>query len=420
MNPRTAALALLAVVGALPACGADGWHADPDVVAKLEKARAGVMYREEGVPKYALPDPLARADGSRVATAKEWEAGPRQRTLELFATHVFGKTPAKPARVTFDVVTTDAKALEGKATHKRVRITSFDSAGKSFGFEASLMVPSGAKGAVPAFLLINNRPVASADPTRAEKNGFWPAEEIVARGFATAVFRTWDVDPDENGEAARAKGVRGVWPDGGGKVADGDAWGTIGAWAWGASRVLDWLKTEPAVDAKRVAVIGHSRGGKTALWAGAQDARFAIAISSCSGEGGAALSRRRFGERVAHLNKSFPFWFCGNYKKFDDKEDELPVDHHQLVALMAPRGVAFGSADTDLWGDPRGEFLAVAAAGPVFALYDLPTLGAGEMPALDSPVNRGRVHYHIRKGGHNLLPQDWAAYMDFAEGVWKR
>ncbi|HSI34418.1 MAG: alpha/beta hydrolase family protein [Phycisphaerae bacterium] len=413
------ALSIAALLCSSSVLAAEGWQADSKVVADLEKKRSGVMYREEGVPKYTLPDPLARADGSKIATAKEWEAGERQRTLDLFATHVFGKTPARPAAMKFEVLLDDPKAMEGKATHKRVKITSTDAAGKSYAFEASLMLPNGAKGPVPAFVLINNRPVASADPTRGEKNGFWPAEEIVARGFATAVFRTWDVDPDEKGDAARAKGVRGVWPDGGGKVADGDAWATIGAWAWGASRVMDWLETVPAVDAKRVAVIGHSRGGKTALWAGAQDVRFSVAISSCSGEGGASLSRRRLGERVAHLNKSFPFWFCGNYKKFDDKEDALPVDHHQLVALMAPRAVAIGSADTDLWADPRGEFLAVAHAGPVFALYGQPTVAPAEMPALESPLNRGKLHYHVRKGGHNLLPQDWGYYMDFAETVWK-
>ena len=132
------------------------------------------------------------------------------------------------------------------------------------------------------------------------------------------------------------------------------------------------------------------------------------------------MSRRQLGERVAHLNKSFPFWFCGNYKKFDDKEDELPVDHHQLVALMAPRAVAVGSADTDLWADPRGEFLAVAHAGPVFALYGQPTVAPTEMPALESPLNRGKLHYHVRKGGHNLLPVDWGYYMDFAETAWKK
>ena len=416
MSHRIGILALLGAASS--AWAAEGWRADPKVVAELEKKRAGVMYREEGVPKYTLPDPLARGDGSRVGSAKEWEGGQRQRTLDLFATNVYGKSPAKPAKVTFDVISVDDAAMGGKAVHKRVRITSYDAAGKSFAFEASLIAPKGAKGPAPAFVMINNRPVSSADPTRAQKNGFWPAEEIVARRYATAVFRTGDVDPDEDGPAARARGVRGVWPGGGGRVADGDAWGTIGAWAWGASRVLDWLETEPAVDAKRVAVIGHSRGGKTALWAGAQDTRFSIAISSCSGEGGASLSRRRLGERVANLNKSFPFWFCGNYKKFDGKEDELPVDHHQLIALMAPRAVAVGSADQDLWADPRGEFLSVANAGPVFGLYGLPTISADEMPTIDTPLNRGHLHYHVRTGVHNLTPGDWGMYMDFARGVW--
>jgi len=414
---------LLLALSAWPAIGAEappqGWRPDPKVQGELEKKKVAWNYKEEAVGPYQLPDPLLRADGKRVTTIKEWEESLRGETLNLFATNVYGKTPARPAKIAFEVLETDGKAMEGKATRKRVKIISSDGAGKSFSFEASLLIPNEVKKPVPAFVMINNRPVASADPTREQKNGFWPAEEIIARGYATAVFRTGDVDPDQNGEAARAKGVRGVWPAGGGEAGK-DAWATIGAWAWGASRVLDYLETEASVDAKHVAVIGHSRGGKTALWAGAQDTRFAMAISSCSGEGGASLSRRQFGETVAVINKSFPFWFCDNYKKFNDKESELPVDQHQLIGLMVPRAVAIGSADADLWADPRGEFLALVEAGPVFALYGLLTVKAEEMPALEKPVNRGMMHYHIRPGIHNLTPYDWGAYMDFADGVLRK
>jgi len=401
-----------------PAAG-QGWRVDPAVEAKAEKSRAGVLYTESRVPRYTLPDPLLCADGTKIASAEQWEQKGRPETLALFAEHVYGKSPQKMKEVKFEVIEQDPKAMDGKAVRKRVRITAVGADDKSFAFEASLLTPVGAAGPVPAFVLINNRPVASADPTRQAKDGFWPAEEIIARGYATAVFRTWDVDPDDKAEAARAKGVRGVWPAGGGTVGK-DAWATIGAWAWGASRVLDYLQTDPAVDATRVAVIGHSRGGKTALWAGAQDQRFAIAISNNSGEGGASLARRKFGETTQIINRSFPHWFCENFKKYGGKEETIPVDQHQLIALMAGRTVMVGSADGDLWADPRGEFLSLVHASPVFALYGEPAIDAAEMPPLDKPLVRGRRSYHVRTGGHNLTPYDWNHYMDVADKVWNR
>lgn len=414
------ALALLAAnfAAADDAKSPGGWRADPQVQAALAKRKVPWRYREEEVPPYQLPDPLRCADGSRVRTAADWEQKRRPETLELFRKFVYGRSPAKPVAVKFDIVATDPRALDGRATLKRVRITSAGADGRSFAFEAAALVPNGAKGPVPAFVLINNRAVASADPSRQSKDGFWPAEEIIDRGYATAVYRTNDVDPDIKDDAARADGVRGIWPAGSGTVGQ-DAWGTIAAWAWGASRVLDYLQSDPAVDGTRVAVVGHSRGGKTALWAGAQDERFALAVSNDSGRGGASLARRRFGETVEVINRSFPHWFCGNYKAFNGREDDLPVDHHQLMALLAPRAVYVASADQDLWADPRGEFLSLAHAAPVFALYGQPGQRPDEMPPLDTPVVRGRVGYHVRRGVHNLTPYDWQRYMDFTDRLWK-
>lgn len=389
---------------------------DPKLLDELARKKVAYRFREADVPKYELPDPLLCADGSRVTSRDQWEAKRRPETLDLFRKHVYGRSPS-PGKVTFDVVERDPNALDGKATRKRVRITRADG-GKSFSFDASLLTPNAATGRVPAFVLINNRPVASADPTRAEKNGFWPAEEIIARGYATAVFQTNDVDPDKAGDAARAKGVRAAFTAG---VEGEDAWATIAAWAWGASRVLDYLQTDPAIDGARVAVVGHSRGGKTALWAAAQDERFAMAVSNCSGRGGASLSRRRMGETVKVINKSFPYWFCGNFHRYDDREDDLPVDQHQLMALIAPRAVYVASAEADFWADQRGEFMALAHASPAFALYNQQApLKLDEMPPLQTPLVRDHRAYHIHAGGHNLTPYDWQRYMDFADGLWRK
>jgi hypothetical protein len=321
--------------------------------------------------------------------------------------------PLGPLETRFDV--TDELIMDGAARRRSVTLHC-TCEGKTFSFPAAVIVPSRAKGPVPAFLLINNRPVSEADPSRQHRTEFWPLEEIVARGFAAAVFQVGSVQPDEPVEPPGA-GVRTVLASPGKSGAD--AWGTIAAWAWAASRVMDYLVTDPAIDAQRVALVGHSRGGKTALWAGAEDGRFSVVISNDSGCTGAALARRVYGETIHRINQSFPHWFCGNYHAFDNREQELPVDQHELLALIAPRGVYVSSADEDLWADPRGEFLSLVHASPVYALFGGETFKDVAMPPLQTPIGRGRMGYHIRRGGHGLTAYDWRQHMDFAERVWK-
>ncbi|MDB5320645.1 MAG: hypothetical protein JWN40_2276 [Phycisphaerales bacterium] len=427
MNPAPPRLAALLIsllttaacaVDEVPTPPAANIWPDPKLIQELERKKSPFHFHESDVPKYDLPDPLKCADAAIVTTREQWESKRRPETLELFRRHVYGRSPA-PGKVTFDILETDAKAIDGQATRKRIKITCTpEKQGvDSFSFEVNLLTPNRAATRVPAFILINNRPIASADPTRAQKNDFWPVEQIIARGYATAVFRTGDVDPDAAGDAARANGVRAAFHAG---VEGEDAWATLAAWAWGASRVLDYLQTDPAIDAAKVAVIGHSRGGKTALWAAAQDTRFALAISNCSGRGGASLARRRMGETVKVINKAFPYWFCDNFKKYDDKEDDLPVDQHQLISLIAPRAVYVASAEADFWADQRGEFLALANANPVFTLYGQPAIKLDEMPPLETPLIRGTRAYHIRRGVHNLTLYDWQRYMDYADTLWPK
>lgn len=351
--------------------------------------------------------------GSPPAKSKEdWIKIQRPKTLELFKNHVYGRAPlGKPTTLSFKVIEEDPKAMDGAATLRIIQISYSGSGGES-GFKLITFIPNKATKPAPGYLLICNRGPENIDPTRKKKDDFWPAESIVARGYVAATFLNSELSTDKdlnfnNGAHKAFDNYDGERP--------GDAWATIAAWAWDASRALDYFQTDPAIDASKFAVVGHSRGGKTALWAGATDERFALTISNNSGCTGAALARRKTGERVARINKSFPHWFCGNYKNFDGKENELPIDQHQLVALMAPRAVYVASASKDDWADPEGEFLAAAYAGPVYELFGLKGLETMEMPTPNQPIQLGHIGYHLRTGKHDLSQYDWEQYLNFGD-----
>lgn len=391
------------------------WTAPSKTVESLQAREAKkdrpINYREENVPKYSLPDPLTCLDGTPVRDAQTWWSKRRPEILEPFRTCVYGRAPIeRPENMTFHPFDLDRNAMDGAATRKQVRIR-FTGKDDGPGMTLVIFVPNRVPKPVPAFLLICNRDPENFDPTRKVKMPFWPAEEVVARGYGIAAFYVGDIDPDRYDEFK--DGVHGLFDKPGARP--DDAWGTLAAWAWGASRAMDYFETDGDIDRERVAVIGHSRGGKTSLWAGAQDTRFALVISNDSGCGGAALSRRCYGETVAQINHSFPHWFCANFKKFNGKENELPVDQHMLMALIAPRLLCVASADEDLWADPRGEFLSALNASGVYRLLGVQGLEAEEMPPLDRPLQEGRIGYHIRTGGHGLTEPDWKYYMDFAD-----
>ena len=360
-----------------------------------------------------LPDPLTTTNGTKVTSAEMWRQTRRPEILELFRTHVYGRMPVgRPDSLRFQTIESTAGAIDGTATRKQVKI-SFRGPGGAGAINLVLFVPTKAKPA-PCFLLICNRGATNIDPTRAVKSPFWPAEQIVARGYAAAAFLNADVDPDFND--GFTNGVHGIF-DPPGVKRPADAWGTIAAWAWGASRVMDYFETDPDIDAKRVAVIGHSRGGKTALWAGAEDERFAFVISNDSGCGGAGLARRRQpkAETIAAITRSFPYWFCESYRRYTNREDDLPLDQHMLAALIAPRLLCIGSATEDLWADPEGEFLCGVEASRVYELLGKEGLKASAWPPADSPRHDGSIGYHVRTGKHGLTEYDWQRYMDFAD-----
>lgn len=387
-------------------------------------------YDESKVPPYTLPDPLVCFNGEPARSVKAWREIRRPEILAAFETNVYGRVPQFETQMKCVTRESDAQALGGIATRRQIEIQLFDDedAPKIL---LLMYIPNDAPKPVPAFLgLSYGNQGVSDDPaiipspdtvsTNAQQAHRWPLEMILKRGYAVATFAGADLEIDRHGSGSDPKkrargwqlGIRGYVARKAGREAPADdEWGAIAAWAWGMSRVMDFFEADKDIDAKKVAVFGHSRTGKTALWAGAKDERFAITISNNSGAGGAALARRWFGETVDILPD---VWFAKNYKRFADHEDRMPVDQHLLVALVAPRPVYIASATLDQWADPRGEFLAAFHATPVFKLHGLKGVGASDMPLPNSPVGDS-VRYHIRKGRHNITPFDWEHYLSFAD-----
>lgn len=404
------------------------------------QAQAPANYDEARVPAYTLPDALRLADGTRVTDAAAWTSKRRPEILGLFQRHVFGPIAARPAGQRFEVRDEAREALGGRAIRRQVRLH-FTGAADGPSMDLLIYLPRKAAGAsgdgasasrVPAFvgLNFNGNHAVHDDPgialsgawirdgvpgvagnrateaARGSERSRWPVETILERGYAVVTAYCGDLEPDH---------PRG-WQDGvRGRMTTMPALATtMGAWAWGLSRALDYLATDPGIDAARVAVVGHSRLGKAAVWAGAQDERFAMVVSNDSGEGGAAITRRRFGETIEAITSRFPHWFLPAYAAYGGREDELPIDAHLLLALAAPRPLYVASASEDLWADPRGEFLGALHAEPVYALFGRAGLGVREMPPADTSVG-AVIGYHVRTGKHDITASDWAHYLHFAD-----
>ncbi|MGE7773972.1 prolyl oligopeptidase family serine peptidase [Chitinophaga sp. NPDC101104] len=371
-------------------------------------------YDEALVPAYTLPDPLVLLNGQPVSDAKTWKTARRPEILRLFENNVYGVMPKDMDSTRFETLRQNASAMNGRAILKETRITVFRN-GQSVAIGLTLFVPKNASKPAPVFLLINNRPKSNTDPDRNIKSPFWPAEMAINSGYAIAAFQVGDLAPDD--KTKFSEGVLRLYPD---HLRMENGMKAIGAWAWGASRVMDYFEKEPLVDAKKVALVGHSRGGKTSLWAAAQDERFAIAISNCSGNTGAALARRQFGERIRVINTRFPHWFNDNYKQFNDRENDLPVDQHMLIALIAPRPVYATNATKDLWADPTGTFLALKNAEKTYALFKRKSALPASPPPVNKAIERSVIGYHNREGEHDMTESDWQHFIQFANYHFKQ
>ena len=386
-----------------------------------------------------LPDPLVRSDGTRISDPKDW---PSQRAywMKLIAEHEYGVAPMDVAKVTWELV--EEGMMNNQKTKRRQFIVHLKTDAASIDIDFALFTPASGK-IKGTFLGLNfqgnhtvdsapelklpkgwvandakvgitdNRATATA---RGEQSRRWPIEEISDRGYAVATAYYGDLDPDF--DDAFKNGVHSLFPNHRGSADHRDRWGSIAGWAWGLSRLLDVLVQQPDIDAGKVAVIGHSRLGKTALWAGATDPRFSIVIANNSGCGGAALERRNFGEAVARINTSFPHWFCHKFRDYNQNESAMPFDQHSIVACIAPRPVYIASATKDLWADPKGEYLGGWFATPVYKLLGHDGLPMEIPPEPDTSVG-DRIGYHSRTGIHDIVSFDWEQFMNFSDRHWR-
>ena len=391
---------------------------------------------ESKVEPYTLPDPLVMLDGTKVATAAQWRIR-RGEILRLFETAMYGRTPTTypPVRVT--ETKRDAAALDGLAVRRELTVQLTEAADGP-AIHLLLYIPKRRAGRVPVVLALNpngNQGVATdpgitlsrawlrqrpdngavhhraTEQSRGVDARHWPLPLILSRGYGVATFYYGDVFPDHRGGAQHSIVPHLSRSGAGGKPED---WGAIGVWAFGLSRAMDVLERDPDVDARRVVLLGHSRLGKIALWAGAQDERFAVVIAINTGEGGAALARRNFGETAEYISANNPHWFNATYRSFSSRVADMPVDQHMLIALIAPRPVYVASAVQDRWSDPRGEFLSALGASPVYRLLGTDGLGATRMPAVERPVMT-TIGYHIRPGKSDVTRYDWEQFLAFAD-----
>lgn len=403
----------------------------------IDPTDPGTIYSEKDVPPYDIHDVLTTLKGKKVTTVAQWEKLRRPEILKTLSTEMYGFTPTSKVKVKTKIIEINKKAINGKATRKQIELT-FIKNKKELKVQVLVYFPNKKDKPAPAFAILNfcgnqsieadsvivisetlkkefDKTVLRTRNPRTVRGGdanIYPIERIIDNGlgFATAWYGDFDPDYYDGFE----NGVHGLLHKKGQKHGPND-WGSLGAWAWGLSRILDYLETDKDFDATKVAVIGHSRNAKAAIWAAAQDRRFAMCIPNNSGCGGTALMKRIYGETASSLNRRFPHWMCENFKKYINNEDSLTIDSYDLIGLIAPRPLYIGSAEGDQWADPHGEFLGMLYAQPVYQLYGIKKFPYDTMTPLGFKVIKSQIGYHYRTGYHALTPFDWEAYIEFAK-----
>lgn len=381
-----------------------------------------------------LPDPLVMFNGDKVTTTQQWTQQRRPELKALFQHYMYGVLPPASRQIEAKVEVEDTAYFGGKATKKQVTIKYHPQAPA---INLLLIVPNQRSRPAPVFVGINfcgNHTIVK-DPAiplpttwiykscpgceneRASEAGrggqadVWNAELIIDRGYGLAAFYNGDIDPDI---PDFTDGVHPHYLKPGQTKPGSDDWGTVAAWAWGAQRVVDYLVTNPDIDQRRIAVVGHSRLGKASLVAGAFDERIKLVIPHQAGCGGTAPSRGTIGESVKQINDRFPHWFDDEFTKFNDHPDKLPFDQNCLVALCAPRPVLFSNAVEDTWANPDGQFEVLKAAAPVYRFLKAGDLGA-EKPPEQGKLLDSQLGYFIRGGKHSMTKEDWLAFLAFAD-----
>lgn len=365
-----------------------------------------------------VPPLMCTSTGEECLGVSQWESVRRPEILKIFEENVFGVRPVeKPEDLSFSEIVPPEVCMDGTALRKRIRAT-FSGPGGSGHLDFSAWIPK-SKRRVPVFVHIAPRPAeTAADPEGPRPTYLLPVSRILSRGYAVVAYYNYETAIDFHGPVIATGGVFKIWGPNDAKNRAPMDWGIISAWAWGASRIMDWIETEPLLDAHHAAVVGLSRNGKTALWTGATDKRFALVVSCCSGMGGAKLNHIKLphAEDVEKIMKPAWRWFCPNYAKWIGKDALMPFDQHWLLALVAPRLLYVSSAEEDAWAGPRGEFAAASLATPAWELYGMAGLVGSAFPLSNVPLQAGNIAYHVRKGMHDITEYDWDCYMDFADG----
>lgn len=394
-------------------------------------------YNEDAIKPYVLPELLILNNGAKVQTVEDWENKRRPEIMNEFRNEIYGNIPAiKLIPISIEILEQSNSALNNTAIRKQIAIV-FANQDKQIKINVLLYLPKNVK-SPPVFVgynffgnhsTINDKNVILTDSwvrnnsnygvtenrakeeSRGKRKNQWLIERSISEGFGVATIHHGDIDPNRNDFS---DGIHPFFYEEGQEKPKSNEWGSISAWAWGLSRVLDYLKTDEHLIDSKFILFGNSLLGKTALWAGALDKRFDIVISNNSGCGGAAIFRRRYGETIARINNNHSHWFSENFKKYNDNEDLLPIDQHMLIALIAPRPVYIASAEEDKWADPKGEYLSGHYATPLYELYKKKGLVNPKLPSINRPIHN-TIGYHIRTGKHDVSDYDWLQFIKFTK-----